>query len=88
MSHSQLRRDSGKNCRNRLATIAGAAKPHQSAIDVFYQKRRLPLFAQFPPAALFAAIGRAAKRNSPQRQPASGTALAISRLWHANGGPK
>ena len=86
MSHSQFRRDSGKTCRHRLATIAGAAQPQEAAIDLFYQKRRLPLFAQFPPAALFAAIGRAAKRNRPQRQPASGTALAISRLWHVAGG--
>jgi len=86
MSHSQLRRDSGKTCRDQLATNAEAVPFQGSAIAVFYQKRRLPLFAQFPPAALFAAIGRAAKRSSPQRQPASGTALAISRSWHAIGG--
>ena len=86
MSHSQLRRDSGKTCRNQLATYADAVQSQESAIAVIYQKRRSPLFAQFPPAALFVAIGRAAKRSSPQRQPASGTALAISRLWHAIGG--
>jgi len=87
MSNSQFRRSTGRNCRTEPATFARPLPAREATMPGVYQKRQMPLFAQFPPAALFAAIGRAANRNYAKRQTASGTAIAISRLWRAAGGP-
>jgi hypothetical protein len=83
MTESQIRRGSGKSCRRQSAVFARSPVKDEAASSVNYQKRQLNLFAQFPPAALFAAIGRAARRSQQRRVAASGTALAMSRLWHA-----
>jgi len=87
MTNSQIRRGTGRNCRTEPATFARPLPAREATLTNGYQKRQLPLFAQFPPAALFAAIGRAANRNYGKRPTASGTAVAMSRLWRAAGGP-
>ena len=87
MNHAQNRPPIGKNCRSNPARVAGRGSgaplsPLTGRID-----RKMPLFAQFPPASLFKTIGRAVSRRAIVRQTASGTALANSRLWRAAGGP-
>ena len=87
MKYQQERPPTGRNCRSipaRNARRTVGAKP--SAANV-RSERRLPLFAQFPPASLFKAIHRAVSRRAVMREAASGTGLANSRLWRAAGGP-
>lgn len=87
MAHMQIQPPIGKNCRSAPARTAGelaGASAHQPNLRA---RRRLPLFAQFPPASLFKAIGRAVSRRAIGRQAASGMALANGRQWRAAGGP-
>ena len=77
----------GRSCRNSPATAAGPGSAVSLSPSQVRSGRRIPLFAQFPPASLFKAIGRAVSRRMIVRQAASGTALANARLWRAAGGP-
>jgi len=79
MTNPQNRRTIGKNCRSGSATIAGS---RHAANPV----RRTTLFSQFPPRALFTAIGRAMARQGVRRHAASGMRIANWALWHAQGG--
>src|SRR5262249_46628326 len=65
---------------------AGGRPAGTAASAVPATARRIPLFAQFPPAALFAAIRRAVSRRQPQRQIASGMGLATARMRRTGGG--
>jgi hypothetical protein len=87
MTRPQLRRTTGKNCRSAPAAFAAGRRVPASGLPANYAERRIPLFAQFPPVALFAAIGRATSRRTARQRIASGTGLAISRLRHSSGGP-
>ncbi len=87
MSHAQNRPPIGKNCRSSPARVAGRAGGSTLSNLGGRGDRKMPLFAQFPPASLFKAIGRAVSRRAVVRQAASGTAVANSRLWRAAGGP-
>jgi len=71
---------SGKNCRTAPAAFADVRAPLYRSESIPRMRRRTPLFAQFPPAALFMAISRAVSRCSPAQRAASGTGLAISRF--------
>jgi hypothetical protein len=77
MNDPQNRPAFGKNGRVPAAEIAGRAIGSSAASASGRQRSRLPLFAQFPPAALFTAISRAVARRAVARQPASGTAVAM-----------
>jgi hypothetical protein len=87
MPKPQIQPAFGKKCRRAGAAFAGPLRANDRTLQSNRFRQRLPLFAQFPPKALFAAIRRAAMRGGERRQIASGTALAMSRLWHATGGP-
>ena len=87
MTRQQLRRTTGKNCRSAPAAFAAGRRATASGLSANYDQRRIPLFAQFPPVALFAAIGRAMSRRRSRQRIASGTGLATSRLRHTAGGP-
>jgi hypothetical protein len=87
MNHAQNRPSIGRNCRSHPARVAGPGPGAATSQMSLRNGRRMPLFAQFPPASLFKTIGRAVSRRSIARQAASGTALANSRLWRAAGGP-
>jgi len=87
MSDLQNRPTIGKNCRFAPAAFAGASAESFDRGSLHRARSRLPLFAQFPPAALFKAIGRAVSRRSRDKLLASGTVLATGRLWRARGGP-
>ena len=50
----------GKSCRSFPATRAGCLPPVMDERLAGGEIRRLPLFSQFPPATLFAAIRRGA----------------------------
>jgi hypothetical protein len=80
------RRVSGKSCRSEAAAFAGARFTAIEAKLAVRRRRRLPLFAQFPPPALFAAIGRARARRVTTRPLASGTPLAIGQACRERGG--
>ena len=67
--------------------LPATSQPRQHRAAIMRTRRQLPLFAQFPPASLFKAIGRAVSRRAMARQAASGTAIANGRLWRAAGGP-
>ena len=85
MAQTQNRPAIGRNCLAPPAKFAGvnaARAPQQPNLRA---RRRMPLFAQFPPASLFTAIGRAVSRRAIAGHAASGTGLANSRLWHAAG---
>jgi len=64
MTEAQNRRRIGKNCRSSPAAFAAAAAPAFAHLSRERVRSRLPLFAQFPPAALFKAMGRAVSRSS------------------------
>ncbi len=87
MNHAQNRPPIGRNCRSSPARVAGRAGGAPLSHLGVRGDRKLPLFAQFPPASLFKAIGRAVSRRAIARQAASGTALANGRLGRAAGGP-
>ena len=87
MNHAHNRPPIGRNCRSSPARVAGRGSGAPLSYLNLRSDRKLPLFAQFPPASLFKAIGRAVSRRAIARQAASGTALAIGRLWRAAGGP-
>ena len=87
MNDPQNRPAFGKNGRVPAAEIAGRSDGSHAAFTNSRRRSRLPLFAQFPPAALFTAISRAVARRAVSRQPASGTAIAIGRPGRAMGGP-
>ena len=87
MIHAHNRPPIGRNCRSSPARIAGQASAAPLSQPNLRIGRRIPLFAQFPPASLFKAIGRAVSPRAIVRQAASGTALANGRLWRAAGGP-
>ncbi len=87
MNEPQNRPAFGKNGRTPAAEFAGRPIGSSASLASGRQRSRLPLFAQFPPAALFKAIGRAVARRSVARQPASGTVIAVGRPWRAIGGP-
>jgi len=87
MNHAQNRLPIGRNCRSSPARFAGRGSSASLAPMNFRLDRKMPLFAQFPPASLFKAIRRAVSRRAIVRQAASGTALANGRLWRAAGGP-
>ncbi len=87
MKYPQNRPPIGRNCRSSPARVAGRGSDAPLSQMNLRIDRKLPLFAQFPPASLFKAIGRAVSRRAVVRQAASGTALANGRLWRAAGGP-
>jgi hypothetical protein len=87
MNHAQNRPPIGRTCRSASAMLAGRGSGAPLSQFGVRTDRKLPLFAQFPPASLFKAIGRAVSRRAIARQAASGTALANGRLWRAAGGP-
>ena len=87
MNDPQNRPASGKIGRSLSAEFAGRPSGSTAASSGGRQRSRLPLFAQFPPPALFKAIGRAVARRAIARQPASGTVIAIARSGRALGGP-
>ena len=74
----------GRSTPARFAGRGGAARASQLTARV---DRKIPLFAQFPPASLFKAIHRAVSRRAMMRQLPGGTAIANSRLWRAAGEP-
>ena len=86
MPHMQNRPAIGKICRTAPARTAGQVAALAEQQPNLRARRKLPLFAQFPPASLFKAIGRAVSRRAIAGHAASGTGLANSRLWHAAGG--
>jgi hypothetical protein len=87
MNDPQNRPAFGKIGRTPAAEFAARPIVSSAATPSGRQRSRLPLFAQFPPAALFKAIGRAVARRAIARQPASGTVIAIGRPGRATGGP-
>jgi len=87
MKRPQLGSAIGKNCRSSPAGFAGNRHAPAAAAPVIQSARRIPLFAQFPPAALFAAIGRAMSRSQRRAQIANGMGLARGRLRRPAGGP-
>jgi hypothetical protein len=82
MTRQQNRRTTGKSGRSHVARIAERETSIVKPPRQLSARRRLPLFAQFPPAALFDAIRRGISRNAGKAFAASGTPLAISRVWH------
>jgi len=86
MAQMQYRPAIGRIRRSAPARIAGDDTASAAQQPNLRARRRLPLFAQFPPASLFKAIGRAVSRRAIVGQAASGTGLANSRLWHDAGG--
>jgi len=70
----------GRNCRLPAAGIAGIATANSRAAERSKTRRHSTLFAQFPPVALFKAIGRARLRSQPRQRTASGTGVAWGRL--------
>jgi hypothetical protein len=87
MNLAQNRPPIGRNCRSSPARVAGRGSGAPASHLGIRGDRKMPLFAQFPPASLFKAIGRAVSRRAITRQAASGTALANGRLWRSAGGP-
>ena len=87
MAYMQNQPSIGKNCRSASARIAGPIAAPALHPPNLRTRSRLPLFAQFPPASLFKAIGLAVSRRAVARQVASGTAIANGRLWRVAGGP-
>lgn len=87
MLSQQFRPSLGKSCHSGSAVFAEAKPGSRAALALAPPKRRERLFAQFPPAALFAVISRAACRCQFRSASASGTALANGRRWRALGGP-
>jgi hypothetical protein len=77
MKGTQDRPAFGKNGLSLSAEIAGRLSGSSAVLARARQHRRSPLFAQFPPAALFKAIGRAVARRAVGRQVASGTVVAM-----------
>ena len=86
MAQMQYRPAIGNSCRSSPARSAAAGPASPLRQTNAKSRSRSPLFAQFPPASLFKAIGRAVSRRAIVGQAASGTGLANSRLWHAAGG--
>jgi len=80
MTDPQNRPAIGRKCRSEAAALAGSGGASAAARPAFSTRRQLPLFAQFPPAALFTAIGRAVARRTSAPPTASGTDLATRRL--------
>ena len=76
----QNRPEFGRNCRLPAAQIAGDVVPKSRTLERSRSRRGSSLFAQFPPVALFKAIGRAGLRSLPRPRAASGTAVAWGRL--------
>ncbi len=76
----QNRLQFGRNCRLPAAETAGTTAAKPRAPEPARPKRTNTLFAQFPPVALFKAIGRAGMRSVPRQRAASGTAVAWGRL--------
>jgi hypothetical protein len=70
----------GKNCRPQSANRADRGVANQARGPADRHACRLPLFPQFPPATLFAAIRRSAARSCQKRCVASGTGLAMGWL--------
>jgi hypothetical protein len=87
MRNMQNQPPSGRICRSAPARVAGRGGAAMVSQLAARTHRKIPLFAQFPPAALFKAIHRAVSRRAVMRQLPAGTALANSRLWRAAGGP-
>ena len=87
MEDPQKRPAFGKNGQLQSAEIAGRRDGSSTASANARQRKALPLFAQFPPPALFKAIGRAVARRAVGPHPASGTGIAIGRPGRATGGP-
>jgi hypothetical protein len=88
MKRQPVRISTGKNCRSSPATFAAHRAAAAAVPPATGAPRRILLFAQFPPVALFAAMARAVSRRQKQRQIASGTRLAMTRLRPVLGGPE
>jgi hypothetical protein len=85
MTVMQNRPASGTIRRLTAAKIAGrrASAIHDRAAEK--ARERLPLFAQFPPSALFMAFDRAVSRRTGTALVASGTTIAFGRRGRARG---
>jgi hypothetical protein len=86
MTQPQKQPICGKTCRLTSATFADASAMPAASGPMLRAGRRFPLFAQFPPAALFTAIRKAATRRMTDRLVTNGTGLANGRLRRASGG--
>jgi hypothetical protein len=67
----------GKTCRFRSAIAAETRLPEALAARAVWPLRRFAEIAQSPPATLFAALTRAARRRSIRCRAASGMPLAM-----------
>lgn len=77
----------GRNGRLPKAEFAGRAARTQRQRVQPASNVRTTLFAQFPPATLFAALSRAASRTRAEKTRGGGTAVAYRTRRTAPGGP-
>jgi hypothetical protein len=76
----------GRNGRSPRAEFAGAPLAQKGGPQQPRRDRRLALFAQFPPAALFAAMSRGVARRSTAGGSKHGMGIALKARRPAAGG--
>jgi hypothetical protein len=87
MKQLQKRPPTGRDCRSASASLAGVVASATTILPAARAQMRLPMFAQFPPAALFKAMERAVARRLVAQRADSGMGLAKNCVLRGQGEP-